>query len=1062
MRTLTLTLLLLLTASGVPADVPDWENPEVFAINKEPPRAAFTAFDSRDAALASLQTIPVNPASSPFYRLLNGRWKFHWSPKPADRPTDFYQEGFDDSAWDLIDVPANWQLHGYGVPIYLNIAYPFKADPPRIPHDDNPVGSYRMRFEVPEDWQGKRILLHFGAIKSAGYLWVNGKKVGYSQGSKLPAEFDVTDFVQPGENLLALEVYRWSDGSYLEGQDFWRLAGLERDVYLYATPKVYLHDFFFNGKIQDNFDDGVFELDVAIRNSTSDNAGVEIQAELLDGLGESVFEALTKKVDVESGGEATVSFSQDVTNPFKWSAESPNLYMLALTVKDADGNVLQSTARRVGFRSSAVKNGQFVVNGVPVLIKGVNRHEHDPITGHVVSVESMVHDIRLMKMHNINAVRNSHYPNDPRWYELTDAYGLYVVDEANIESHGMGYDPDKTLGNNPLWMKAHMDRTVRMVERTKNHPSIVIWSLGNEMGNGVNLYATYDWIKERDPSRPVQSERAELDRNTDIYVPMYPTPEKIAEYGEKKEDPRPLIMCEYAHAMGNSVGNFADYWKHIRRYPNLQGGFVWDWVDQGLLKEKEDGTRIFAYGGDFGPEGTPSDGNFCINGLVQPDRRPNPSLYEVKKLYQPLRLVPHDLKQRFITFFNERSFRNVDDLAVNWTVTGDGVVEQAGRFLLDIPPRGAFMINVPFTPIDPKPGVEYFVNLSMVTKEDNGLIPEGWEVAYDQYKLPFYKEAPGISLSTLPELTTVDDGEKDVTIRGDGFSVSVSKETGRLTSYVVDGEELILEGLEPNFWRAPTDNDFGGNWQRKLSIWRRAGQEWAIENVQLKKENTGWAEIQAVGTVAGNARYTVTYKVLGNGEVDVDAKFVPLPQKERATIGRVPQIPRIGMRVMLPRAYDRLEFYGRGPHESYWDRKTSARVALYEGLVRDEFHPYIRPQETGNRTDMRWLALRNEEGRGLLVLGDPTVSTSALHYKMEDLDPGETKAQRHAGEIPERDLVSLHIDWKQMGVGGVHSWGISALPEYSLKFDTYEQRFRLRPLRPGDDASTLAREHWTE
>jgi len=1020
-------------------DVPDWENPAVFAVNKEPAHATLFPFETRELALSR------DERGSAYYRLLNGRWKFNWVRKPAERPLDFYREGYDDSGWAEIPVPGNWEVNGFGVPIYLNSPYEFEENPPYIHHHYNPVGSYRTSFTVPEDWMDREVFIHFGAVKSAMYLWVNGREVGYSQGSKLPAEFDITPYVRAGRNTLAVEVYRWSDGSYLECQDFWRISGIERDVFLWAAPKVHIRDFFAVGGLDDSYTDGILELTAQISNYGPETAsGWTVTLELLDADGEEALAtAPTRELTVPAGAEVTVEFREPVAAPHKWTAETPNLYTLLLSLADATGATAEVITARVGFRTVEIKDGLLQVNGVPITIKGVNRHEHEPRTGHVVTEAGMLQDIALMKRLNINAVRTSHYPNDPRWYELADEHGLYIIDEANIESHGRGYHPDTTFGNDPTWEAAHLDRTIRMVERDKNHPSIITWSLGNEAGNGVNFYATYSWIKGRDSTRPVQYERALLDWNTDIYVPMYAGFQRLVDYAESHDD-RPLIMCEYAHAMGNSVGNFTDYWKIIDRYPNLQGGFIWDWVDQGLLTTNENGDTIFGYGGDFGPPGTPSDGNFLINGIVLPDRRPNPSAWEVKKIYQPVDVQLVEPAGPVVAVRNDYDFAHLRNMKLVWSVMADGVVQQTGD--LDLPnasPGDVWTVRIPHSPFQPSPGTEYLLDLSFLTLRPTDLVPAGHELAFEQFSLPLFEPAPVLPADSLPPLE-VDDDETTVTVSGAHFTITFDKQAGVLTSYAYRGTELILSGPVPNFWRAPTDNDFGGGWQRRLAVWRDAGATRSVRRVTVSQPSPQRVRIRTRARLDSvRADYSTLYTVLGNGEIIVENHFEPRGEG-------LPRMPRLGMQMTMPKEFSHLRWYGRGPHESYWDRKAGAPVGLRSGTVSEQFHPYVRPQENGNKTDVRWMALTNESGTGLLIVGMPLLSMSALHFTIDDLDPGDSKAQRHSGELVERDLVNINIDYKQMGVGGITSWGPTALPRYSLYYQDYRYAFRLRPFARED------------
>lgn len=1026
--------LLACTAAPVQAqEVPDWENPAVFATNKQEPHATLFPFESSSLALDRDET------RSRYFQSLSGRWKFNWVQKPADRPVDFYVEDYDDSGWGEIPVPGNWEVNGYGVPIYLNLPYEFEENPPYIHHHYNPVGSYRRAFTIPDDWSGRQIFLHFGAVKSAMYVWVNGQKVGYSQGSKLPAEFDITPYVRTGSNVLAVEVYRWSDGSYLECQDFWRISGIERDVYLWSAPKQHVRDFFANAGLDDGYQDGLLDLTVHIANYDAAAANdLRLALQLLDPQSRRVegIDTVPRAVGVPAEGEVIERVQIPVAAPARWTAETPHLYTLLIFLIGQGDELLEVISSRIGFRRVEIKDGLLQVNGVPITIKGVNRHEHDPVTAHVVSEGSMLEDIRLMKSLNINAVRTSHYPNHPRWYELADEHGLYIVDEANIESHGRGYHPDTTFGNDPEWKAAHLDRTIRMVERDKNHPSIIVWSLGNEAGNGVNFYATYDWIKQRDPSRPVQYERAVMDRNTDIFAPMYPSFERLIDYAETHND-RPLIMCEYAHAMGNSLGNFADYWEIIDRYPNLQGGFIWDWVDQGLLTTNDRGVTIFGYGGDFGPPGTPSDGNFLLNGIVFPDRRLHPSALEAKRVYQYIDVERLDLGRGRVRVINDYDFRSLAGVRLSWAITAEGVPLQSGQLALDpIPAGGSDEIILGYERVEPDPGTEYHLNLSFRMEEDSGLLPAGHEMAFTQLEL----ESTAAPLRSISELFRVElsQTERFVSVTGNAFRAIFDKRSGLLVSYAYRDKQLILGGPRPNFWRAPTDNDFGGEWPRKLAVWKHAGADRSVTRFRVTRPVPSAVRIKVASRLnAGGSTLETSYMVLGNGEIIVDNRFVPGQQG-------LPRMPRFGMRMEIPREFSNVEWLGRGPHESYWDRKASAPVGLYRGTVGEQFHPYIRPQETGNKTDVRWMALTNDEGAGLLIIGMPLLSMSALHYTVEDLDPGWSKRGWHAGELMERDLVALNIDYRQMGVGGINSWGMTALPEYSLEYGEHRYAFRLR------------------
>jgi beta-galactosidase len=822
---------------------PDWENPAMLGRNKEAPHATLMPFPDVATAMRG------DRSASPWFRSLNGPWRFHWSPNPAARPQEFFRPDYDVGTWDEIAVPSNWQLQGYGHPIYTNIRYAWgDADPPRVPHDLNTVGSYRREFTIPEAWQGRQVILHFAGVDSAFYLWVNGQEVGYSQGSRTPAEFDITPFLQDGANVLAAEVYRYSDGSYLECQDFWRISGIFRDVFLYSVADLDIRDFEVAAGLDESYRDGRLDLTARVRNLSDADRDLLIEVGLLDGDGKPVLDALEARAGVAAGGEVVVELGGEVAAPMKWSAEVPNLYTLLLTLRDSEGSVVEVLTSKVGFRTSEIKNGQLLVNGVPILLKGVNRHEHDPVTGHYVTTESMVADILLMKRHNINAVRTSHYPDTPEWYELTDRFGLYVIDEANIESHGIGYDWDKTLGNKPEWLDAHMDRTVSMVERDKNHPSIIIWSLGNEGGDGVNFEATSKWIHQRDSSRPVHYERAEERAHTDIFAPMYARIEQIVEYAENHTD-RPLILCEYTHAMGNSNGNLVDYWDAIYSHRQLQGGFIWDWVDQGLLQEVpgRPGESYFAYGGDLEPPGVYHDDNFCMNGLVSADRTPHPGLSEVKKVYQYVRSSPVDLAKGEVEVRNIYDFVGLDSLAGSWQVTADGREIADGELpALAIGPAESKRLTIPYPAIEAKAGVEYWLNLSFRLSEDTLWAKAGHEVAWEQFRLPFGVPTAKADSAPMAALS-IEENTDQVTIAGADFTVRFDRQSGMLASFRYRDTELIRTGPRPHFWRAPTDNDRGNGMPERCAPWKAASANWEIVDSSVERRGAGEVEFRVRG-----------------------------------------------------------------------------------------------------------------------------------------------------------------------------------------------------------------------
>jgi beta-galactosidase len=1042
----------------------DWENPEVFKINTEEPHSSFLSYPDEQSALNAVASKSDN------YLLLDGRWKFFWAESPDKRPFWFFKDDYDTRDWKEIDVPSNWQMRGYDVPIYVNIQYPFKKNPPFIPHDSNPVGSYKRSFKIPSEWEGKEVFLHFGAVSSAYYVWVNEQLVGYSEDSKTPAEFNVTRYLKSSENTVSVEVYRWSDGSYLEDQDFWRLSGIQRSVYLLARPKTYITDFFSNGDLKDNYRDGLLKLSVSLKNLDSLDAYFVVDASLYDD-GEQIYTE-SKNVKI-SGGSTIINFTKDFPSIDKWSAESPKLYSLVIGLKNKNGTSLEYVSSKVGFRKIEIKNSQLLVNGVAIRLKGTNMHEHDEINGHVVSESLILKDIKLMKSNNINAVRTSHYPQQELWYDMCDKYGIYLIDEADIESHGIGYDKDVTLADKPVWGAAHLDRMQRMVERDKNHPSVIIWSMGNEAGDGINFLNGYKWIKKSDKSRPVQYERAEkstntTERHTDIYCPMYESIQNLEDYARNKENDRPLIMCEYAHAMGNSTGNLQDYWDVIEKYPILQGAFIWDWVDQGLLKKDISGESYWTYGGDYGEEGILSDGNFCINGLTWPDRKGKPGLNEVKKVYQNISFQPVNLSKGLIKIINKYDFTDISDFDFSWEVVADGNAIQSGNLSFNVfPPKKEMIVNIPISKIDPLPGTEYFLNIRATRNTEWNLVPEDYEYAYEQFRLPVDGKQTKVNPYPLDILQTkVND--KILEIGGINIKVTVNLETGRIVSIIYKGKEHLKSGPEPDFWRPPTDNDYGYNMDKLLGVWKKAGERMIITKANIKQPDLGKVIVTFNFDIPDNggkkiAGYTTTYTILGSSDIIIKNQFAKLSDK-------TPEIPRMGMQMQLPFEYNNLSWFGRGPFENYSDRKTSARVGLYESSVTDQYVPYIRPQENGYKTDTRWLTLTDDNGSGLLVSGIPLFCFSALNFTHDDFESNgklsvyrkdAKTANTHTIDLKPRDMVNLNIDLAQMGVGGDNSWGALIHPQYRLLNNKYEYSFRIRPVDKNDDILKLAKENFS-
>ncbi|MDT8300718.1 MAG: glycoside hydrolase family 2 TIM barrel-domain containing protein [Sedimentisphaerales bacterium] len=1016
---------------------PDWENPDVIGINKEPGHCTLIPYSDIEKALKA------DRKDSQFFRSLNGNWKFNWVNKPSDRPLDFYKPDYDVSTWKLIPVPSNWQMHGYGIPIYLNSRHPFPPNPPHIPHDYNPVGSYRRQFTMPKDWKNRRIFLHFDGVKSAFYLWINGMKVGYSQDSMTPAEFDITQYLKSGENTIAVEVYRWSDGSYLEDQDMWRLSGIYRNVYLSATPQVHIRDFFVQTDLDDSYTDATLKIRPRISNYTDQNIeGWTIEAQLYDPNKESVLtEPLTRTVssiiNEKYPQRDTVKFAlleQKISNPKKWSDEFPNLYTLVLSLNDAEGKTIEAESCRIGFRKVEIKEGQLLVNGRSIKLFGVNRHEHDPDHGRAVPVSRMIQDIKLLKQNNINAVRTSHYPDDPTWYDLCDEYGIYLIDEANLESHALkGY-----LSNVPGWHNAFVERAISMVERDKNHPSVIFWSLGNETGCGPNHAAMSAWIKDYDPTRPIHYEGAAGNPVDYPYVDMisrmYARIPEIIKLATNPNDNRPMVLCEYAHAMGNSVGNLKEYWDAIRTHKRLIGGFIWDWADQGLRKKSSDGQEFWAYGGDYGDD--PNDGNFCCNGLVQPNRKPNPSLYEVKKVYQRIHVLPVDIQAGKFHIYNEYDFLNLDFTDIKCELTADGRVIQKGTLpKLSLAPGAKRELQLNFTEPKLQPDTEYWIKIFFTLAEDTSWARRGYILAWDQFKVPFdVPQAPVIDSNTMPSLS-LNETTQNITITGDDFEIMFGAESGALESFVFNEKQLIASSLVPNFWRVPTDNDEGNKMPKRLGVWRNAGPGRTVNTVKAEQLNSQIVRIttEADIPVGTNSTYKNVYTVYGTGDIIIDSNFAPHGES-------LPMLPRLGMQMAMPAQFNKLTWFGRGPHENYWDRKTGAALGLYTGNVNELMHRYVRPQENANRSDVRWMALTDPNSIGIVAVGMPTIDISAWPFTMQDLEKA-----KHIHEPSQADTITVNLDYRQMGVGGDDSWGARTHPEYTLPAKPYHYRLRLMP-----------------
>ncbi len=1137
----------------------DWDNPQLLGRNKEAAHATLMPYATQPEALAGKRL------ASPYCKLLNGDWQFHWSANPGAAPVDFQQPAFDTTDWESTAVPGNWELqpgftekgiNKYDPPVYSNITYPFDiSNLPAAPADDNPTGSYRTTFTVPAGWAGRQIFLTFDGVDSAFHLWVNGQAIGYSQDSRTPAEFNITAYLQPGENLLAVRVYRWSAGSYLEDQDYWRLSGIYRDVYLWSTPTLHIRDFATETELAGDYRDAVLRVRATVHNY--DQAALQSgtwEAQLFDAEQQPVTASLLKPVVVRANSESTIAVSAVLATPHLWSDEQPYLYTLLLTLKDANGQVIELESCKIGVRQVEIMNGQLCVNGKPLLIKGVNRHEHEPDTGHVVSEENMQRDIKLMKQFNLNAVRTSHYPNQPRWYELCDEYGLYVLDETNIETHGI-WD---RLAKDPIWEDNFVDRVRNMVERDKNHACIIGWSLGNESGYGPNHDSMAAWLREREPTRPVHYHPAEEAPITDILGPMYPPVSRIIELAQKPDN-RPIIMCEYAHSMGNSTGNLKEYWDAIDQYPRLQGGFIWDWKDQGIRRFTDDGTEWFAYGGDFGDK--PNDAHFCFNGLVGPTAEPHPGLWEYKKILEPLRVTAVDLVTGLFQVSNHYRFTDLSHLAIDWRVEQEGELLAAGALpSLTTAPGNSDPLQIPLPLLVAQPAGEVWLTIRFTLNHATAWASAGHEIAWAQFQLA--QPSHPSSLPTPPAATPkLSETATTVTVTGERFLLVFDKASGRITDYRYDGKARLVAGPRFQFWRAPTDNDDNTWGDQKMAIrWREMGldvlresvgnitakttgdtveitvestfvgqldlakvaeQSWQGQLTQLRmmmthlmteeqvsalahKLGVDYAalpgashadrvhrlvdtldqrdaigdlfqqlyflaegpfaqfipeEIKALWKQAANlptaqlkwvfapkeaARYAcrLTYVIDGSGAIALQAQVTPGGAQPLS-------LPRLGLVMTLPADLATFTWFGRGPQESYVDRKTGAKIGRYRGTVAEQYVPYGMPQENGNKTEVRWAMLTDEAGGGWRVCGAPgravaglssLIDVSAHHFTAEDL----TNA-RHTYELKHRDEITLNIDYAQCGLGNA-SCGPGVLPQYLLTPSAVNFSVRLEPL----------------
>lgn len=1038
-------------------------NPKLTDINREAPRSTFTSYTNEVDAI-------INDRVNGTYRLsLNGTWKFSYVENFADRLTSFKFEEDETKRWPDIQVPGNWEVQGFGTPIYVNMSWAFwskgykkepymeKPNPPYVPRDWNPTGTYYRTFTIPNEWGDKEIYLSADGVRGAAFFYVNGKFVGMSKDAKTPSRFNITSIARRGKNDIAIQVHRFSDANYMECQDFWRLSGIERDIYLYAQPSLHIADFHVLSPLDANYRDGLLQVSVKLKNHSGKNEPVTVGYRLLDQDDRQVAQSSTRI----SSEQTEIDFTQKrIDTPLQWTAETPNLYTLVISLKRQNGEEIEAVSCKVGFRTVEIKEGQLCVNGQPILVKGLNYHEHSEATGHYVDEALMRKDFELWKRFNVNTVRTCHYPQQERFYELCDEYGIYVINEANIETHGMGYNlrVGGTLGNNPLFMDAHLHRTLNMYERDKNHPSVIVWSLGNEAGNGLNFYVTYNTLKTLDETRPVQYERAGLEWNTDIYCPMYMGIDGIERYAQDSTMTRPLILCEYAHAMGNSLGNFQDYWDVIEKYPLLQGGCIWDWVDQGLAEKTPDGRKYWAYGGDYGEEGTPSDGNFCINGVVYPDRSVKPHTYEMGKVYQNIKFTGLDAETGTVKISNHFSFTNLSKYHFYYIVRQHGQEIHRGE-MGDIQCQPGQTVTSGLLrgiPTTTAPQGDVCVEFYAAIKKDEPFLPQGTIIAREQMQVSPYHKAPATNLQAM---NSCEETADEVRFTGTDFRLTINKQSGQITSYIYKKQEFIhqAQGPRPYFWRAPIDNEYGAGLPLKLKAWREASNQAPVaQSLDVDKAEGRVTVSYSYPQTA--ATWQVTYQVMQNGAVKVSNRF-------QAPAGSYVYIPRVGLRMQLSADFKQLTYYGRGPEENYIDRHTSQFLGQYSHAISDLYEPYVRPQENSHRTQVYWCAFTSKKN-GLLLVADDTVEMNASNYPVETLDSGDdihnaaprsaSIVHRHLTDPQPQPQVDFIVDAGMTGVGGDNSWG--ALPHEAYRVqggNALEYGFTLVPFDKKADYKPL-------
>lgn len=1007
---------------------PEWNNnPEITHLNRMEAHAALVPFHTEEAAMKGDYSL------SRYFKSLNGLWKFYLSPNPEKGCRDFYKNDFDCSSWKEINVPSNWQFQGYDYPQYVNVRYPWtdseELKPPYAPTVYNPLGSYIRYFSVPEEWDGQPVFISFQGVESAFYVWINGDLVGFSKDSFSPSEFDITPYLLHGENKLAVEVYRWCDASWLEDQDFWRLSGIFREVYLYTTPRQHVYDCFVRTELDQDYRNAELKVHMKLKNFQESAAMVTLEAQLFDLSQKPV---LDLPVNLEAALPAEkfyeTDFSAAVRHPLKWSAEQPNLYILVLSLKNREGSLLEAISLRVGFREFEIKDGLMKINGQRIVFKGVNRHEFSCEKGRALDREDMLTDIRLMKKHNINAVRTSHYPNHPVWYDLCDEYGIYVIDETNLETHGT-WDFHQTEeeeqnipGSKPCWTNAVLDRANSLFQRDKNHPSVIIWSLGNESFGGDNFIKMHDLFLENDPGRLIHYEGAfhyrKYETVSDIESQMYTSPRELELYAVNKFGKKPFILCEYCHSMGNSTGNLFKYTELFDKYPVLQGGFIWDWIDQAIRTKSPEGQEFLGYGGDFGDR--PNDGNFCGNGLIFANRTVSPKLLEVKKCYQNIKITAENLSKGQIRIENKYLFTPLEEYELLWEVIKNGIPVSQGSCCVNLEPGSSAVTAIPLPSLSSESvEEEFFLNLSFVLKSSTVWAEAGHEVAFEQFKLPAVIHLERKADLPLPgvELT---EQEGSLIITGKPFQAVFDRNTGILTAYNYKGTELIRKGPAPNFWRASTDNDKGTQLPIRCAAWKEAGSlrrllDFSIEEEKDKVVLTQLFEIPTTQP----SICKLVYVVYGDGLIRIQGELVPGDN--------LPEIPEFGMLLLLDEAFENFSWYGKGPQENYWDRSSGARIGIYSGTVREQLTPYLKPQECGNKTEVRWASFTNRQGAGITISGAPVVEVNALPYT-----PLELEKASHLHQLPGSDKIAVRVNYRQMGVGGDDSWGARTHPEFTL------------------------------